>query len=427
MKTTIKQVFAREILDSRGNPTLEAEIRLEDGTLGRAAVPSGASTGLHEAHELRDGDARRYLGKGVTRAVQNVLATIGPNLIGQDALRQTEIDRRMIALDGSENKSNLGANAILGVSMAAARAAAAATGLPLWRYLGGVQARVLPVPLMNIINGGVHADSGLEVQEFMIVPLGAASFREALRAGAETFHALKSLLKADGMATSVGDEGGFAPRLANNEAALEIIVRAIEKAGYRPGKDVALAMDAAASEFFDKERDKYKYDKREMEAQELVEIYAELCDKYPIVSIEDGCAEDDWKGWKLLTNRLGERLQLVGDDIFVTNAARLQRGIQEYVANSVLIKVNQIGTVTETLETIQLATLNGYSSVISHRSGETEDTFIADLAVATSVGQIKTGSASRTERIAKYNQLMRIEEELGDAAIFAGDTTLAGL
>lgn len=427
MKTTIKQVFAREILDSRGNPTLEAEIRLEDGTLGRAAVPSGASTGLHEAHELRDGDTGRYLGKGVTRAVQNVLATIGPNLIGQDALRQTEIDRRMIGLDGSENKSNLGANAILGVSMAVARAAAAATGLPLWRYLGGVQARVLPVPLMNIINGGMHADSGLEVQEFMIVPLGAASFREALRAGAETFHALKSLLKAEGMVTSVGDEGGFAPRLANNEAALEIIVRAIEKAGYRPGKDVALAMDAAASEFYDKENDTYKYDKREINAQELVEIYSELCEKYPIVSIEDGCAEDDWQGWKLLTNRLGERLQLVGDDLFVTNAARLQRGIQEYVANSVLIKVNQIGTVTETLETIQLAALNGYSSVISHRSGETEDTFIADLAVATGAGQIKTGSASRSERIAKYNQLMRIEEELGDAAIFAGDTTLAGL
>jgi enolase len=427
MKTTIKQVYAREILDSRGNPTLEAEIRLEDGTFGRAAVPSGASTGLHEAHELRDGDAGRYLGKGVTRAVQNVLATIAPNIIGLDALRQTEIDRRMIGLDGSENKSNLGANAILGVSMATARAAAAAIGLPLWRYLGGVQARVLPVPLMNIINGGMHADSGLDIQEFMIVPLGAASFREALRAGAETFHSLKSLLKSEGMVTSVGDEGGFAPRLANNEAALEIIVRAIEKAGYRPGKDVALALDAAASEFYDKEKDKYKYDKQEINAQELVEIYSELCDKYPIVSIEDGCAEDDWQGWKLLTNRLGERLQLVGDDLFVTNATRLQRGIQEYVANSVLIKVNQIGTVTETLETIQLASLNGYSSVISHRSGETEDTFIADLAVATGVGQIKTGSASRSERIAKYNQLMRIEEELGDAAIFAGDTTLAGL
>jgi enolase len=427
MKTTIKAVYAREILDSRGNPTVEVEITLEDGTFARAAVPSGASTGEHETLELRDGDTARYLGKGVTKAVRNVNATISQVVIGQDALQQAEIDRLMIRLDGTETKSRLGANAILGVSMAAARAAAMSVGLPLWRYLGGVQARVLPVPLMNIINGGVHADSGLEIQEFMIVPVGAASFKEALRAGAETFHALKSLLKAEGLTTSVGDEGGFAPRLTNNEAALEIIVRAIEKAGYRPGADVALAMDAAASEFYDKGSDKYRYDKREINAQELVEIYAELCDRYPVVSIEDGCAEDDWQGWKLLTNRLGERLQLVGDDIFVTNPARLQRGIQEYVANSVLIKVNQIGTVTETLETVQLATLNGYSSVISHRSGETEDTFIADLAVATGAGQIKTGSASRSERIAKYNQLMRIEEELGGAAIFAGDTTLAGL
>lgn len=426
MKSTITEVYAREILDSRGNPTLEVEVKLEDGTIGRAAVPSGASTGEHEAHELRDGVAGRYLGKGVTRAVENVVSTIGPDLIGQDALQQTELDRFMIRLDGSENKTNLGANAILGISMATARAAAHSLGVSLWRYLGGVKARVLPTPLMNIVNGGVHADSGMEVQEFMIVPLGAVSFRESLRAGAETFHALKSLLKEEGLATSVGDEGGFAPRLANNEAALAIIIRAIEKAGYRPGEDIALALDAAASEFHDKEANRYHFDGKLITVQELVEIYAGLCSKYPVVSIEDGCAEDDWDGWKLLTNSLGDKIQLVGDDLFVTNAKRLQKGIEESVANSVLIKVNQIGTVTETLETIELASLNNYSCVISHRSGETEDTFIADLAVGTGVGQIKTGSASRSERIAKYNQLLRIEEELGGAAIFAGNTTLAG-
>jgi enolase len=424
--TNIKEVFAREILDSRGNPTVEVEVELESGGIGRAAVPSGASTGEHEAHELRDGDAGRYLGKGVSQAVDNVMTVIGPELVGRDSLLQADLDRVMIGLDGTENKSKLGANAILGVSMAVARAAADTVGLPLWRYLGGVQARVLPVPLMNIINGGVHADSGLEVQEFMIVPVGADTFPDALRAGAETFHALKSLLKKRGLTTSVGDEGGFAPRLENNEGALAIIVEAIEEAGYRPGTDIALALDAAANEFYDREKNLYTFDGREMDAQELAGIYFTLCEKYPIVSIEDGCAEDDWEGWKLLSESQADRVQLVGDDLFVTNVRRLQRGISGGVANAILIKVNQIGTVTETLETIQLANLNGYSSVISHRSGETEDTFIADLAVATGVGQIKTGSASRSERIAKYNQLLRIAEELGDSAIFAGDTTIAG-
>lgn len=424
--TIIKEIFAREILDSRGNPTIEVEVEVEGGIVGRAAVPSGASTGEHEAHELRDGDEGRFLGKGVTQAVDNVINTIGPALEGQDTLLQADLDRIMIQLDGSENKSKLGANAILGVSMAIARAAAESVGLPLWRYVGGVQARILPVPLMNIINGGVHADSGLEIQEFMIVPVGASSFKEALRAGVETFHALKSLLKKQGLASSVGDEGGFAPRLENNEAALAIIMEAIDKAGYRPGTDIALALDAAASEFFDKEKQLYTFDGRLIDAQELTGIYYTLCEKYPIVSIEDGCAEDDWEGWKLLSDSQSDRVQLVGDDLFVTNTQRLQRGIEQEIANAILIKVNQIGTVTETLETIQMATLNGYSSIISHRSGETEDTFIADLTVATSVGQIKTGSASRSERIAKYNQLLRIEEELGESAIFAGDTTLAG-
>jgi enolase len=424
--TIIREVFAREILDSRGNPTVEVEVEVDGGVIGRAAVPSGASTGEHEAHELRDGDEKRFLGKGVAQAVDNVINKIGPALEGHDTLIQADLDRLMIEMDGTENKSNLGANAILGASMAITRAAAESVGLPLWRYLGGLQARILPVPLMNIINGGVHADSGLNIQEFMIVPLGFDSFRDALRAGVETFHALKSLLKKRGFVTSVGDEGGFAPHLENNEAALAIIMQAIEKAGYKPGSEIALAVDAAASEFFDKEKQLYTFDKRPMDAQELVGIYESLCDKYPIVSIEDGCAEDDWEGWKLLSTAQADRVQLVGDDLFVTNTQRLQRGIEDEVANAILIKLNQIGTVTETLETIQLATLNGYSSVISHRSGETEDTFIADLTVATGVGQIKTGSASRSERIAKYNQLLRIEEELGDSAIFAGDTTLAG-
>jgi enolase len=423
--TIITDVFAREILDSRGNPTIEVEVELEGNTVGVAAVPSGASTGEHEAHELRDDDAQRYLGKGVTRAVRNVIDVIGPALVGQDALAQVAIDRAMIALDETETKSRLGANALLGVSMAVARASANHVGLPLWRYLGGTQARMLPVPLMNVLNGGAHADNGLEIQEFMIVPIGAQSFSDALRAGVETFHALKSILKKRGLATAVGDEGGFAPRLERNEAAIQVVLEAIEKAGYRPGEDIALALDAASSEFFDKATRTYTLDKTKVDAAQLVDIYTTLCDKYPIVSIEDGCAEDDWDGWKLLTNQLGDRVQLVGDDLFVTNTRRLQRGIEEQVANSILIKVNQIGTVTETLEAVALAGLNDYSSIISHRSGETEDTFIADLAVALGTGQIKTGSASRSERIAKYNQLLRIEDELGESAIFAGPSTLA--
>jgi enolase len=423
--TTITDVHAREILDSRGNPTLEVEIEVEGGAIGLSAVPSGASTGEHEAHELRDGDAERYGGKGVLRAVRNVVDVIGAELVGRDALAQAEIDRLMIALDGSDNKSKLGANAILGVSMAVARAASAAVGLPLWRYLGGVRACILPTPLMNVLNGGQHADNGLEIQEFMIVPVGATRYSEALRAGVETFHALKVLLKKQNLATSVGDEGGFAPRLPNNEAAIALVVQAIEKAGYRPGHDIAVALDVAASEFYDKDRRRYTFDKRELDVDSLIAIYSELSSKYPIVSIEDGCAEDDWDGWRKLTQALGDRVQLVGDDLFVTNTLRLQQGIEREVANAILIKVNQIGTVTETLEAMELAALNDYSSIVSHRSGETEDTFIADLAVATGAGQIKTGSASRSERVAKYNQLSRIEEELGDAALYAGRTTLA--
>jgi enolase len=421
----IEDVHAREILDSRGNPTVEVEVELVGGAVGTAAVPSGASTGVHEAHELRDGDRERYLGKGVSQAVSHVIDSIGPMLVGRDALAQADVDRAMIRLDESDNKSRLGANAILGVSMAVARAAAAHVGLPLWRYLGGVQARILPAPLMNVLNGGAHADNGLEVQEFMLVPVGAVTFRDALRAGVETFHALKALLSQRGLATSVGDEGGFAPRIDTNERAIEHVVEAIRKAGYEPGRDIALALDVASSELYDKARGTYRFDKKEVSPEELVEIYRGLCEHHPIVSIEDGCAEDDWDGWKLLTRTLGDRVQLVGDDLFVTNTRRLQRGIQEEVANSILIKVNQIGSVTETLEAVELARLNGYSAIISHRSGETEDTFIADLAVALGTGQIKTGSASRSERVAKYNQLLRIEEELGDAAIFDGRTTLA--
>jgi len=423
--TIIQDVRAREILDSRGNPTLEAVVVLEGGGRASAAVPSGASTGEHEAHELRDGDGARYLGKGVTHAIRNVNEIIRPALIGRSALDQVAIDRTMIALDESENKARLGANAILGVSMATARAAAQSVGLPLWRYLGGAQARILPAPLMNVLNGGAHADNGLEVQEFMIVPIGARSFREALRAGVETFHALKALLKQRGLVTAVGDEGGFAPRLERNEQALQVVLEAIEKAGYRPGEDIALALDAASSEFYNRSDRRYTFDKRPMPVEELIEIYATLCDKYPIVSIEDGCAEDDWDGWKQLTTRLGDRVQLVGDDLFVTNTRRLQRGIEQEIANSILIKVNQIGSVTETLDAVELARLNGYSSIISHRSGETEDSFIADLSVALGTGQIKTGSASRSERIAKYNQLLRIEEELGQGAVFAGASTIA--
>jgi len=423
--TTISNVHAREILDSRGNPTLEVEVELSGGAMGVAAVPSGASTGRHEAHELRDGDGRRYQGKGVLRAVRNVVDVIGPEVVGREALGQSELDRLMLSLDGTDNKTKLGANALLGVSMAIARAAANAVGLPLWRYLGGARARMLPTPMMNVLNGGTHADNGLEVQEFMIVPLGATQFAESLRAGVETFHALKTLLKKQGLSTSVGDEGGFAPRVASNEEALQLVVQAIEQAGYRPGHDIAVALDAASSEFYDKKTGRYTFDKRELDSDSLIDVYRKLCDQYPIVSIEDGCAEDDWEGWKKLTDVLGDRVQLVGDDLFVTNSARLQEGIEREVANAILIKVNQIGTVTETLEAMELARLNDYACVVSHRSGETEDTFIADLAVATGAGQIKTGSASRSERIAKYNQLLRIEEELGEAALFAGRALLA--
>lgn len=422
--TEIIRVHARQILDSRGNPTVEVDIELADGTGGRAAVPSGASTGEHEAHELRDGGAP-YLGKGVLEAVKNVREVIAPEILGLDALDQVAIDRAMIALDGTTTKSKLGANAILGVSMAVARAASNSVGLPLWRYLGGAQARVLPTPMMNILNGGAHADNGLDIQEFMIMPIGLPSFSEAMRAGSEVFHHLKKLLAAEGLATSVGDEGGFAPRLGKNEDALVWIVRAVEKAGYKLGDQIAIALDCAASEYFDKGTKKYSFDGKTVDADGLIEIYSAYCEKYPIVSIEDGFAEDDWDGWKSVTEQLGTEVQLVGDDLFVTNVERVKRGIEEEVANAILIKVNQIGSLTETLETIHLGELNGYSSIMSHRSGETEDTFIADLAVATGVGQIKTGSLCRSERIAKYNQLLRIEEQLGDAALFAGASTLA--
>jgi len=415
----ILHVQAREILDSRGNPTVEAEVHTSSG-FGRAAVPSGASTGEHEANELRDNDKKRYLGKGVLQAVENVNDKLGPAIVGMSALDQPSVDQRLLELDGTPNKSKLGANAILAVSMATARAAADTVDLPLWRYLGGVQARVLPTPLMNIINGGAHADSGLEVQEFMIVPLGFPTFAEALRAGAEIFHNLKSILKKEGMVTAVGDEGGFAPRLASNEQAIQRIMSAIEAAGYEPGKQVALGMDCAASEFY--KDGKYTWDKKPHTAAELCDVYADLIKKYPIVTIEDGYAEDDWEGWKLMTEKLGSKIQLVGDDLFVTNVKRLARGIEEKIANSILIKVNQIGSLTETLDTIRMATQAGYTSVASHRSGETEDAFIADLAVATNCGQIKTGSLSRSDRIAKYNQLLRIADELGDEQVYSGKT-----
>jgi enolase len=413
----IVQVIAREILDSRGNPTVEAEVHTLDG-FGRAAVPSGASTGEHEAIELRDGDKKRYLGKGVQKAVENVNDKLGPAIVGLSALDQAAVDERLLELDGTPNKGKLGANAILAVSLATARAAADTVALPLWRYLGGVQARVLPTPLMNIVNGGAHADNGLEIQEFMIVPYGFASFSEALRAGTEIFHALKANLKKDGLTTAVGDEGGFAPRLGNNEQAIQRILSAIEAAGYKAGEHVGLALDAAASEFY--KDGKYTFDKQPRSAEELVGIYAELSSKYPIVSIEDGVAEDDWDGWKLLTEKIGSKVQLVGDDLFVTNRQRLQLGIERQVANSILIKLNQIGSLTETLDTIQLASSAGYTSVISHRSGETEDAFIADLSVATNAGQIKTGSLSRSDRIAKYNQLLRIADELEEQQLYSG-------
>jgi enolase len=422
--TEIVGVFGREILDSRGNPTVEVEIELESGARGRAIVPSGASTGEYEAYELRDGDKKRYLGKGVLKAVQNVNDAIAPALMGLPAIDQGLIDRTLIELDGTDNKKKIGANAILGASMATARAAAEDVGLPLWRYLGGAQARVLPTPFMNIINGGMHADSGLEIQEFMIVPAGLPTFREALRAGAETFHALKKLLSEKGLSTSVGDEGGFAPRVSTNEEAISYVMKAIEAAGYKPGVDIYLALDCAASEFFDEKTSKYTFDKKELSKAELVATYEKLSSKYPILSIEDGCDENDWEGWKSLTDAIGKKVQLVGDDLFVTNVKRVQMGIEKSTANAILIKVNQIGTITETLQTIRLGALHGYASMMSHRSGESEDTFIADLAVSTGVGQIKTGSLSRSDRVAKYNQLLRIEEELGGSAEYAGLTTL---
>jgi enolase len=419
----ITRILGREILDSRGNPTVEADVLLADGSLGRAAVPSGASTGEHEAVELRDGDPGRYLGKGVRRAVDNIHQEIAPTLAGADASRQAQIDRMMIALDGTANKSRLGANAILAVSLATARAAAASQQAPLYRYLGGVPACLLPVPLMNILNGGAHADNSVDPQEFMIAPYGASRFSDALRWGAEVFHTLKAVLKKRGYSTTVGDEGGFAPNLKSNEEAVELVLEAITQAGYKPGEEIGIAIDPAASEFYDPDRRRYvfkKSDKSERTSEQMAEFWSNWVRQYPIVSLEDGMAEDDWQGWKLLTEMLGKRIQLVGDDVFVTNTARLSLGIERGVANSVLIKVNQIGTLTETLEAMRLAAAAGYTTVISHRSGETEDAFIADLAVATAAGQIKTGSASRTDRIAKYNQLLRIEEDLGPAARYAG-------
>ena len=419
----ITRIVGREIIDSRGNPTVEADVYLADGSFGRAAVPSGASTGEHEAVELRDGDKSRYLGKGTLKAAANITRELGPALAGLDADQQSAIDRLMIALDGTPNKGKLGANALLGVSLAVARAAAASHQQPLYRYLGGVNACVLPAPLMNILNGGAHADNSVDPQEFMIVPYGAERFSEALRWGAEVFHALKNVLKKRGYSTAVGDEGGFAPNLKSNQEALEVVLEAITQAGYTPGDQIGIALDPAASEFYDAEKKKYvfkKSDKSERASDQMVQFWADWVRQYPIVSIEDGMAEDDWAGWKAMTEALGKKIQLVGDDLFVTNTARLAQGIERGIANSVLIKVNQIGTLTETLEAIKMASDAGYTSITSHRSGETEDTFISDLCVATNAGQIKTGSASRTDRIAKYNQLLRIEEELGGAARYAG-------
>jgi enolase len=421
--TSISRINAREILDSRGNPTVEVDVHLESGALGRAAVPSGASTGEHEAWELRDGDKKRYGGKGVTKAVRSVIETIAPAIAGWDALEQAKIDDKLIALDGSPNKKNLGANALLGVSLATAHAAAVASGVSLFRYLGGNSAVTLPVPMMNILNGGAHSDAPIDFQEFMIMPKGAPSFPEALRYGAEIFHALKNVLHDRGLSTAVGDEGGFAPKLNSAEDALDCIGLAVEKAGYKFGEQVFVALDPAASEFFDAEQNAYvfkKSDGSKRSSEELVDYYETLSNRYPIISIEDGCAENDWDGWKKLTARLGKKVQLVGDDLFVTNVEFLKKGILQSVANSILIKVNQIGTLTETLAAIDLATKNNYTAVISHRSGETEDTTIADIAVATNAGQIKTGSLCRTDRVAKYNQLLRIAEELGDNAVYGG-------
>ncbi len=420
MSSTIVDIHARQILDSRGNPTVEVDVTLADGSSGRAAVPSGASTGVHEAWELRDGDKTKYLGRGVMQAVQNVNEKLADELCGMDALDQAGLDQRMIELDGTENKKNLGANAILGVSLAAAHAAAEHAGLPLFRYLGGVGARLLPAPMMNILNGGKHADNAVDVQEFMVMPLGFERFSDAIRCGAEVFHHLKKVLQAKKLATNVGDEGGFAPNLRSNAEALDLILEAVERGGYRIGGQVFIALDPAASEFYDKEKQRYCVEGRDITAAQLVDLYASWVEKYPICSIEDGCAEDDWEGWKALSERLGGKIQLVGDDLFVTNTARLQRGIDGGIANSILIKVNQIGTLTETIDAVELARRNGYTTVTSHRSGETEDATIADLAVALRTGQIKTGSASRTDRIAKYNQLLRIEEILGDGAQYGG-------
>ena len=418
----IEDLVAREVLDSRGNPTVEVEVLLDDGTEGRAIVPSGASTGVHEAVELRDGDKGRYLGKGTLTAVKNVNEIIADEIVGMDPFDQPGLDKVLIELDGTPNKGKLGANAILGVSLAVARAAAESIGLPLFQYLGGVNAKVLPVPMMNILNGGSHADNTVDIQEFMIMPVGASCFREALRMGAETFHNLKKILKDRGLNTNVGDEGGYAPDLKTNEEAIQVIIEAIKQAGYEPGKDICIALDCAASEFYDEEKNVYdwKGEGRVMTAAELCAFYEDICSKYPVLSIEDGMAEDDWDGWKLLNEKIGDRVQLVGDDLFVTNTERLKRGIEEKAANSILIKVNQIGSLTETLDAIEMAKKAGFTAVVSHRSGETKDTTIADLVVGVNAGLIKTGSASRTDRICKYNQLLRIEEMLGDAAQYAG-------
>jgi enolase len=424
MFTTIVGIKGREILDSRGNPTVEVDVLLEDGSFGRAAVPSGASTGAHEAVELRDTKEKRYMGKGTAGAVKNVNEKIAPKVMGMDAMAQEDIDHLMIELDGTPNKGKFGANAILGVSLAAAKAAAASACLPLYRYLGGCNANILPVPMMNILNGGKHADNNVDFQEFMIMPVGAPNFAEALRMGAETFHTLKKVLKEKGYNTSVGDEGGFAPSLKSNEEALEVVMEAIKKAGYKPGKDIAIALDPAANELFDGKTGKYSFfksdPKNKVSSDTMVEHWAKWVSKYPIISIEDGLAEDDWDGWKTMTNKLGGKIQIVGDDLFVTNTERLAKGIELGSANAILIKLNQIGTLTETFEAINMAKRAGWNAIISHRSGETEDSTIADLAVATGVGQIKTGSACRTERICKYNQLLRIEEELGKSARYAG-------
>jgi enolase len=418
----IMDIYAREILDSRGNPTIEVEVYLEDGTMERAGIPSGASTGAFEAVELRDGDKSRYLGKGVLTAVNNVNEIIAPELIGMSAFDQTEIDRILLELDGTPNKAKLGANAILGVSMAVARAAAKSLGLPLYQYLGGVNAKTLPVPMMNILNGGSHADNNVDIQEFMVMPVSAKSFVEAVRMGAEIYHALKSVLKSKGLATGVGDEGGFAPNLASNEEAIKVILEAVEKAGYKPGEDIRIAIDAAASEFYNKEKGKYELSGEgvEMTSEELVNYYAGLVEKYPIISIEDGFDEEDWAGWKLMTDTLGSKIQIVGDDLFVTNVERLSRGIESNTANSILVKLNQIGSITETLDTVEMAKRAGYTAVISHRSGETSDSTIADVAVALNAGQIKTGAPARIDRVEKYNQLIRIEEMLGESAKYAG-------